>query len=376
MYYWSGALWAADTSFSEISQLLTDATASPAAAAANKVYDVFVWKNGTTATLSRGPAWPSSYNRGTGAGSSELKMQAGFFVNANAITNGPAANYGMYIGTVQTNAAGTVSWSYAMDFNTSQRSTVFNAFNTRQIMVSTYDQMAYSNDPYWSNVELLLTANSDGTFTDKSQSAHTFIKTGTVNSVLTNSQFGNYVMDFTGGTTIGLSDITSSSDYALLRAGQTWTVDFWMYPTSTPATGWIFSNQPSGGSGTLFGYNSSVLKLFSRNSSSGNTIYTTAIAPPLNKWTHVAIQYEGNVVAGQIISVFINGQSVLQVFSPTLNDAATDVLCIGNLMATTGATPVLESGHSFQGYLDQFRITRGVLRFATGAVPQGVDRVF
>lgn len=46
--------------------------------------------------------------RGTGAGTTELTRIGGLFVNANAITNGPAANRGLYVGTIFTNGSGTV----------------------------------------------------------------------------------------------------------------------------------------------------------------------------------------------------------------------------------------------------------------------------
>lgn len=48
--------------------------------------------------------------RGTGAGTSELVLVKGIYLNANAITNGPAAQRGTYVGTVRSDAANTINW--------------------------------------------------------------------------------------------------------------------------------------------------------------------------------------------------------------------------------------------------------------------------
>lgn len=96
------------TAFSELSQALTDTTKSPAAAAASKVYDLFVWNDAGTLRLSRGPAWPSDTSRGTGVGTSELQVVQGFRTNKIAITNGPGAGLGTWVGTIRTNASSVV----------------------------------------------------------------------------------------------------------------------------------------------------------------------------------------------------------------------------------------------------------------------------
>lgn len=56
---WNGSAWGM-TTFSEVSQALSDTTHSPAASAAWSCYDLFVWSNSGTITLSRGPAWSYS----------------------------------------------------------------------------------------------------------------------------------------------------------------------------------------------------------------------------------------------------------------------------------------------------------------------------
>jgi hypothetical protein len=100
----------------ELSQTTTDTTKSPAAVAASKNYDMFVWSDSGTIRCTRGPTWDSGAvagsdtARGTGAGSTELERVNGIWVNKNAITNGPAARRGTYVGTIRSNASSTIDW--------------------------------------------------------------------------------------------------------------------------------------------------------------------------------------------------------------------------------------------------------------------------
>lgn len=95
----------------EISQATTDAAKSPAAVAANSIYDVFAWNDAGTIRATRGPAWSSSSSRGSGAGTSQLTQVKGVWVNANAIANGPGANLGTYVGTIASNASSTIDFT-------------------------------------------------------------------------------------------------------------------------------------------------------------------------------------------------------------------------------------------------------------------------
>jgi hypothetical protein len=109
---YDGTRWRIHT-FAEMSQLTTDATKSPAAVSANAVYDVFVWLDGSTLRATRGPAWTSDTARGTGAGSAELELFEGRHVNKVAITNGPAARRGLYVGTIRSDSSSQINDSIA-----------------------------------------------------------------------------------------------------------------------------------------------------------------------------------------------------------------------------------------------------------------------
>jgi len=103
---YDGTNWIMHDIGGELSQALSDATKSPAAAAANSLYDVFVWNDSGGYRLSRGPAWTNNTTRSLG-----LSRIKGIFVNATAISNGPAANHGTYVGTVMTDGAAQVNFT-------------------------------------------------------------------------------------------------------------------------------------------------------------------------------------------------------------------------------------------------------------------------
>jgi len=98
------------TVFTELSQATTDSTKSPAAVTTNSNYDLFVWNDSGTIRCTRGPAWSSDTARGTGAGTTELELVKGVYLNKVAITNGPAANRGTYVGTIRSNGSSQIDW--------------------------------------------------------------------------------------------------------------------------------------------------------------------------------------------------------------------------------------------------------------------------
>lgn len=107
---YDGTNWT-NSIFTELTNTTTDNTKNPAAVANNSNYDLFVWSDSGTLRLGRGPAWTSDTARGTGAGTTELERVNGVLVNKIAITNGPAAQRGRYVGTVRSNGSATIDWN-------------------------------------------------------------------------------------------------------------------------------------------------------------------------------------------------------------------------------------------------------------------------
>ena len=106
--FYDGTWWIPST-FVELSQATSDATKSPAAVANDSNYDVFVWDDAGTLRATRGPAWTSDTARGAGAGTTELELFEGRLVNKNAITNGPAARRGLYVGSIRSDGSAQIN---------------------------------------------------------------------------------------------------------------------------------------------------------------------------------------------------------------------------------------------------------------------------
>lgn len=128
--------------FTELSQATTDTSKSPAACAASSNYDVFVWNDSGTIRATRGPLWTSDTARGTGAGTTELTLLNGTLVNANAITNGPGANKGTYVGSFRTNGSSQVDMIFGGVGAAGGEGTilgVWNMYNRRFVALANFD---------------------------------------------------------------------------------------------------------------------------------------------------------------------------------------------------------------------------------------------
>jgi len=115
------------TPHGELTQTLADATKSPAAAAANSLYDMFVWNDAGTIRCTRGLAWTNATTR-----AAALARVSGIVVNNVAVANGPAAQQGTYVGTIATDAAVQLNMMFAPAGalgGTANRLDVWNMYN-------------------------------------------------------------------------------------------------------------------------------------------------------------------------------------------------------------------------------------------------------
>lgn len=127
--------------FTELTNTLANSAtgnAGPAAVVANAAYDLYVWDTGAGYALTRTPAW-STINI-PGAGVSTSRNLWGVETNNNAITNGPRAGFGTYVGSFMTNSAGLVDDIYGAS-GTGGVAAVFNLWNAfNRISVQTMVQ--------------------------------------------------------------------------------------------------------------------------------------------------------------------------------------------------------------------------------------------
>lgn len=92
-------------SFTELTMSTTDATKNPASVGASACYDAFVWNDAGTLRLSHGPAWTNCTTRGY-----TFTQHGAFFFNTSAITNGPGAGLGLWVGSFFSNSSSKLEW--------------------------------------------------------------------------------------------------------------------------------------------------------------------------------------------------------------------------------------------------------------------------
>lgn len=129
------------TAFAETSQATTDTTKSPAAVAVNSVYDIFCWVDSGTNRCTRGAAWSGATTRTTG-----LVFVNGIGLNADPITNGPAAQRGTWMGTIASNGSSTIDFTFggSSSGGTAARLMVWNAYNRVRIGTTVTDSAAFT----------------------------------------------------------------------------------------------------------------------------------------------------------------------------------------------------------------------------------------
>lgn len=101
-------------------------------------------------------------SRGTGAGTTELQLLNGFYTNKNAITNGPSANQGTYVGTVLSNTSSSIDWIFGARSSggTAGVFGVWNAYN--RVLFSTSVQDSSASWTYATNTWQPLNAGGTG----------------------------------------------------------------------------------------------------------------------------------------------------------------------------------------------------------------------
>lgn len=120
------------TRFDEMSALVSDAVHSPSnGITAGKVYDWFVWLDTPPAPapavmrLCHGPEWADVSTRSAGTGIVRIE---GIWINSAAITNGPAAQRGTYVGTTYCQVTNKLTWVHGAT-GARARYHIWNAFN-------------------------------------------------------------------------------------------------------------------------------------------------------------------------------------------------------------------------------------------------------
>ena len=225
-----------------------------------------------------------------------------------------------------------------------------------------YDQAGINS----ADVKLLIHGNegSGQSFTDSSLSNHTVTANGDVTHSTTQSKFSGGSIKFDG-----TGDYLRTSPEDFLDGN--WTVDCWFYyDASFPGTiEGLIALDYDGASGSSnnalnFGVTSGAMALLvSSNVSSGwNIVNTTGGTVAANAWNHGAVVFDGSTY-----KAYLNGSQVISVTSSTA------VASQSSSQIIVGTTADGSSGQSWNGYIDEVRVTQAALWTNTFTPPARRD---
>lgn len=218
-------------------------------------------------------------------------------------------------------------------------------------------------DPYWNNVVSLLHfdgTNGSTTFTD--QKGKVWTRYGASTLTTAEKKFGSASLDVVNSSTGGLkTDDADDWDFA----AQDFTLECFIYQKSLTNyagnTQYYFGSYKSGVQGytpwTVYSSGNGIGVSVSQTgvswlwSTSGGTF-------ALNTWTHIALTRQGTA-----LRLFLDGQQVGTTGSIT-----------GSLFNTAGGCQIgtidiVAGTLVFNGYVDEFRATKGVARYTANFTP-------
>jgi hypothetical protein len=193
----------------------------------------------------------------------------------------------------------------------------------------------------------------------------------TANANVTPSKFNPFDetvtvgQSYSGTSAGGSAYFDGTGDFLAMASSPQWalpgsyTIEFWLYPTSIPAFGGVFStrNSVSSAYGISFSLISSDSKLWLEiaNTNTTNLVLKSINTIVINQWQHIAISYNGTT-----LRLYLNGElqasgSVTQ--APTLTD-----LYIGRYYTDV-------NNYYYLGYISNFRWLKGTALYTSNFVP-------
>ncbi len=206
-------------------------------------------------------------------------------------------------------------------------------------------------DLAYDNVSLLLHAdgaNGSQLLVDSSSSPKTAVVSGNTALSTAQSKFGGASIYFDGAST---SYVSYPPENTIVGSGNL-TIEGWIYPTAT-ATGGVYSNYSAISTSHNAMYISGTAMTWYYNG--GAAITAPANSVPTNQWTHFALVRNGSNCA-----IYINGSAI---------SSATCTNPIGTTQTNLRLGNVHWTNYAYKGYLDDFRITRGVARYTGNFTP-------
>ena len=222
-----------------------------------------------------------------------------------------------------------------------------------------------SGDIYYPSCSLLMHfsgSNGSTTFIDNSPTPKSFTVNGNAQISTAQSKFGSSSL-YLDGTGDYLTS-PSVSDYALGTGD--FTIECWAYRISGGDNGILQLSATAGGLQSYTSPNLSInTNVNGRVGIYANTTYyiSTAISGSVNTWYHYAL-----VRSSGVTKFYFNGNLVTDIGS---SGAITDTTnYTGTYLAIGG---YYSTSYLWNGYIDEFRITKGVARYTGSFTPQSVE---
>ena len=248
------------------------------------------------------------------------------------------------------NTVGSLSLATELSTITTKLNAVESQTNQLTFVTATTEVPDPNNDPYWSSVVF---ASHCDSLTELDVKSH-IVTNSSVALSSANKKFGDASWFFSGSST-GLS--STSADYTLGTSD--FTVEFWFYQNtsttvyqrllqlganSTAGGLWVVANQSNTTTTTPFidGYTSTWTRLAD-----------ASVTLSRNTWHHLALTRSGNT-----FKLYLNGTLASQ--STYSYNATGSTLYIGHNGSYSDA---------FNGYIDDIRITKGVVRYSGNFTP-------
>ena len=213
-------------------------------------------------------------------------------------------------------------------------------------VIEEWNSASVVGDQYYNSCSLLMHfsgSNGSTTFIDNSPSPKTVTPVGNAQISTAQSKFGG-----SSGYFDGTGDyLTLSSDVAFGTGTGNFTIEFWMYPVSV-ASGYVFDNRTGAALQSVIGYFSAAGSFTFTGGIISTGVTKTGITA--NSWYHVAcVRNSGTVY------LFVDGVS-----------AGTDTVA-GSANSSNPFTigSKYDGTNGFNGYIDDFRYTKGVARYTS-----------
>ena len=215
---------------------------------------------------------------------------------------------------------------------------------------------APATDEYFSDVSLLLYGdgtNGSTAIVDSSSNGHAITVNGDAQISTAQSKFGGASIKFDGNDSVEVPSTT-----ALSFGTGDFTIECWAYFNSLPSSMTVANFDGGGAYASIFFAHLPTLNCYiSGNGTSWNVLAGNSLGTPsTGVWHHLALVREGNFYKGFLDGVL--GFSVNNSSSPYGTSA---LARIGNASAS------LSQG--IDGYIDDFRITKGVARYTANFTP-------